>query len=336
MRRGDEHRADQAERAASCGAPFTPGPADEDQTAWLLTFSDLVLQLFAFVLVAAVLGGAGALSHATPPPVVTTAPPAAEHTAEETDFPPRIVALRRHPETAARKDVSPASPPVAASEPLESQAATVALPATTTQPDPEPVVAEATATEPVVALPTVPPPPAEAAAPATDTHLSREPEKASDVSHLLAAGRYLKSLIAEQRKEDVVRVIVGDAEVVVSLEDKIGFTSGSAELRPEARQIVDDLRALVGAMPEVRVEVAGHTDDVPIHNSLFPSNLELSLARAARVAHEIGSADASLEARTLAAGFGEHRPIASNLDARGRAQNRRVEIRLLLGEPSTS
>jgi flagellar motor protein MotB len=60
----------------------------------------------------------------------------------------------------------------------------------------------------------------------------------------------------------------------------------------------------------------------------FPSNLELSLARAAAVAQEIALGSADLRARTFARGFGEQRPIASNGDAEGRARNRRVEIRL--------
>ncbi len=76
------------------------------------------------------------------------------------------------------------------------------------------------------------------------------------------------------------------------------------------------------------IEVAGHTDATPVHSRRFPSNLELSLARAAQVAHAIAGGDAALASRVVAIGYGEHRAIASNDDPAGRAKNRRVELRL--------
>jgi chemotaxis protein MotB len=80
---------------------------------------------------------------------------------------------------------------------------------------------------------------------------------------------------------------------------------------------------------DLAVEVAGHTDDVPVHGGVFHSNLDLSLARAARVAHELAADDTRLATRIFAAGYGAQRPVASNADADGRARNRRVEIRLV-------
>jgi chemotaxis protein MotB len=84
----------------------------------------------------------------------------------------------------------------------------------------------------------------------------------------------------------------------------------------------------VAVRPDLAIEVAGHTDDVPVHGA-FSSNLDLSLARASRVAHELAAGDEALAARIFASGYGELRPVAANDDAEGRARNRRVEVRLV-------
>jgi flagellar motor protein MotB len=66
-----------------------------------------------------------------------------------------------------------------------------------------------------------------------------------------------------------------------------------------------------------------------LHAGAFHSNLELSLARAARVARELAAGDAELTGRIFASGYGAARPVASNDDLDGRARNRRVELRLV-------
>ena len=116
--------------------------------------------------------------------------------------------------------------------------------------------------------------------------------------------------------------------MVVKIGELAGFGPGSADPSPAMRPLLGELRALVGAATDLHVEVSGHTDDVPISTAAFPSNLELSLARASRVASELAGSDATLRARVSAAGYAEQRPIASNAAPEGRARNRRVEIRL--------
>jgi len=223
-----------------------PPPLDEDQTAWLLTFSDLVLQLFAFVMVAVVLGNARQIPR-----------PAAE------------------PKPAAEWPIVP-------------------------------VAAAQDAPAPATPAPPVPPPPA------------AEPQVQG-----------LREHIEDALHADGVSVTVRDSDVVVSLSDRISFPSGSADLLPTALPLLGRIGALAAALPDCNVEVAGHTDDVPIHTGAFPSNLELSLARAARVVRELAIASPGLEGRMIATGFGEHRPLVANADAEGRAQNRRVEIRFI-------
>jgi len=89
---------------------------------------------------------------------------------------------------------------------------------------------------------------------------------------------------------------------------------------------------LLAEHPELKIEVAGHTDNVPIRpdaRSRFASNWELSTARALAAIHFL-TEKAGLDPRRVGAiGYGEYRPIADNTTAEGRAKNRRIEIAIL-------
>jgi chemotaxis protein MotB len=116
----------------------------------------------------------------------------------------------------------------------------------------------------------------------------------------------------------------------VNMAQEILFRLGSARLNPEGQRVLRTVALRLENLPN-RIEVQGHTDDLPIHGQLarrFPSNWELGGARAARVLQlfvEVGLEPARLHATS----FGATRPIASNETAEGRARNRRIEIRLL-------
>jgi len=105
------------------------------------------------------------------------------------------------------------------------------------------------------------------------------------------------------------------------------FDSGSAKLKPEGvkklKQLSADLKAKAGADKDIRIE--GHTDDRPIHTAQFPSNWELSSARANAVVRELHDDGINGE-QLLAVGYGASRPAAPNTSAESRAKNRRVEI----------
>ena len=105
------------------------------------------------------------------------------------------------------------------------------------------------------------------------------------------------------------------------------FDSGSAKLKPEGvkklKQLSADLKAKAGADKDIRIE--GHTDDRPIHTAQFPSNWELSSARANAVVRELHDDGINGE-QLLAVGYGSSRPAAPNTSAESRAKNRRVEI----------
>ncbi|MBI4773748.1 MAG: OmpA family protein [Deltaproteobacteria bacterium] len=133
---------------------------------------------------------------------------------------------------------------------------------------------------------------------------------------------------------DNLHVKAKDGDIRISLTGGSTFDSGSAEIKPETAPILEKIAGFLNQR-EGEVVIAGHTDNVPISNSIFKSNLELSVGRSAAVAQFFisrGSVDAG---RIATMGFGEHRPIAANDTPDGRENNRRVEIVLTkLPDPS--
>lgn len=115
-----------------------------------------------------------------------------------------------------------------------------------------------------------------------------------------------------------------DRGLIVSLAEAGFFAPGEAELSPEAIVAVDAIAASLGDAG-VPVRVEGHTDSTPISNSRFPSNWELSTARASRVLARLTESGIAPE-RLSAAGYGGFQPVADNAAPEGRARNRRVDV----------
>jgi chemotaxis protein MotB len=117
--------------------------------------------------------------------------------------------------------------------------------------------------------------------------------------------------------------------VEVEIRTDILFPSGVATLSTQAEQVLQQLAQTLKPFPNpIRVE--GHTDNRPISTKAFPSNWELSSARAASVVHLFSSAGID-PARLAVIGLGEHRPVQSNATAEGRNANRRVLLVILSG-----
>ncbi len=107
--------------------------------------------------------------------------------------------------------------------------------------------------------------------------------------------------------------------------NNILFSSGRADLNPEAEPVLQAVGAVLHSMPnEVRIE--GHTDNVPINTPLFPSNWELSASRAIAVATFFIERSGFDPAHVAAVGYGEYRPLADNSQRETRALNRRIDI----------
>jgi len=113
--------------------------------------------------------------------------------------------------------------------------------------------------------------------------------------------------------------------VLLELKDNLFFDSGRADIRIDGIPLLDKLAQLLNEIPN-DVTVEGHTDNLPINTVAFPTNWELSAARAARVVRYF-TENKALDARRFAAmGYGEHRPVATNATAEGRSKNRRVVL----------
>jgi chemotaxis protein MotB len=125
--------------------------------------------------------------------------------------------------------------------------------------------------------------------------------------------------------KDVHTAIEQRGLVIRVLTDSLLFPSGSATLDPQGLPLLAEIASLLNVDAIHPIAVEGNTDNVPIHSSLFPSNWELSTARASMVVRFLISKGVTPQ-RLSAAGYADLRPIASNATAQGRALNRRVEI----------
>jgi DNA-binding response OmpR family regulator/flagellar motor protein MotB len=116
--------------------------------------------------------------------------------------------------------------------------------------------------------------------------------------------------------------------LVISLQEFGFFDSGSANIKPESMAALDRIASIL-AIRTYKLRIEGHTDNIPIHTSEIASNWELSTARATELVRLLIVRHRFAPERLAAAGYAEYHPVASNLTAQGRAQNRRVDIVIL-------
>jgi len=150
-----------------------------------------------------------------------------------------------------------------------------------------------------------------------------------------------QTLESQQKLEAEMRAALESKDVTISrlkgrlnieILDRVMFNSGEAVLKPEGIQVLEKIAKVLSENPQRQVLVIGHTDNVPIKPSArdkFPSNWELSTARATaavRFLCENGKIDPR---RIGVVGYGEYRPIADNSTEEGRAKNRRIAIVIL-------
>lgn len=134
----------------------------------------------------------------------------------------------------------------------------------------------------------------------------------------------VKKFIKEAEMEDMMSAELDERGVVIRIKGHILFRSGAAELREEGPKALGPVVKLAESMAH-QLSIQGHTDDRPIHTSQYPSNWELSTARAVATMRHLVSEGLNPE-RMNVAGYADMRPLAPNTTAEGRAQNRRVEF----------
>jgi chemotaxis protein MotB len=145
---------------------------------------------------------------------------------------------------------------------------------------------------------------------------------------------HIQTLVRQwAREHDLTKIVKADIEerglVVRLLTDNVLFGSGQGSLQPTALPLLGEIAKLLAAPDIVNpVRVEGNTDDRPIHSAQYPSNWELSSARADAVL-EFLLQRGVVPTRLSAVGYGDVNPIAKNTTATGRAANRRVDIVIL-------
>ncbi|MBN2887371.1 MAG: flagellar motor protein MotD [Chromatiaceae bacterium] len=119
--------------------------------------------------------------------------------------------------------------------------------------------------------------------------------------------------------------------IEIEIKTSLLFQSGSAILEPDSLPVLEEVAGVL-ARGKGRIHVEGHTDNLPIGNSIYPSNWELSSGRAATVVNLFAQNGVDPR-RMVAIGYGEFQPLADNATAEGRARNRRVAVVILPGPP---
>ena len=157
-------------------------------------------------------------------------------------------------------------------------------------------------------------------------------EKENREKELLAAQDTYGELIDKMRSEisrGEVTISELQGKLTVNLVEKILFDSGSADIKSGGKEVLSKVGTILNDVKDKEIRVEGYSDNLPISprlKSIYPSNWELSSARAISVVQFLRTTLNVPGERLSASGFAEFRPIADNSTPEGRAQNRRIQI----------
>ena len=128
---------------------------------------------------------------------------------------------------------------------------------------------------------------------------------------------------------DSLSTKLNQSQLMITISDNALFASGQAVVKDESRQLAKSISTMLQQFPDYDVLVQGHTDNIPISNSSYSSNWDLSVARSLQFM-KILLLNPNLDpVKFSPIGYGEYHPIAENTTAVGRAKNRRVEVSIL-------
>jgi len=159
-------------------------------------------------------------------------------------------------------------------------------------------------------------------APKDTTPQLEEPVKTSD--ELAQISDLVTEKFSQLIDEQLIQVSSNELWLQIELKDSILFASGNADPSAQAMVIFDEISRILKNYSNP-IQVEGFTDNVPINSARYPTNWELSSARASAIVKILASKGIAPE-RLAAVGYGEFQPVASNATPEGRAQNRRVAI----------
>jgi chemotaxis protein MotB len=134
----------------------------------------------------------------------------------------------------------------------------------------------------------------------------------------------IEDMLSDFVDQELVDVTFSEDRVIINMKDKMLFPSASAHLSRAAVNALRNISRVLNTVPN-QIQVEGNTDNRPINTEEFPSNWELSAARAASVVHLMTRMGIKPQ-RMSAIGYAEHRPVADNSTESGRSKNRRVSL----------
>lgn len=142
----------------------------------------------------------------------------------------------------------------------------------------------------------------------------------------------LVKTMEEEIETGEVRISQLQGQLTVNLVEKILFESGSPDLKAQGLEVLQRVGKILETIEGKDIRVEGHTDNIPISSRLkeqFPSNWELSTARAVNVVHFLQKKIGIAGEKLSACGFSQYQPVSDNRSPSGRAQNRRIQIVLV-------
>lgn len=161
----------------------------------------------------------------------------------------------------------------------------------------------------------------------------KQQQAIEEQAHMTEVASNLLDVMAPLVKEGKVRVTQSRRGVSIEINANVLFAEGQAVLEPQSLTVLRAVAQHLSKEP-FNLEITGHTDNIPIRNSVFASNWELSAMRATSVVRLLAE-NGIAPARLFAIGREASQPIASNQTPEGRARNRRVELMILSGLPDT-
>ncbi len=162
--------------------------------------------------------------------------------------------------------------------------------------------------------------------PAADTPIKRKTSRKN--KKMIKQVQALMKFVKEQKLEGELKIKLTKGGVGIRISDPNFFDLGKADLKPQSKPILDKIIEIAKTV-DYPIRIEGHTDDLPIHNTFFKSNWDLSTARALTILKYFQNSGKIDPHRLEAVGMGEYHPLVPNTTPENRAKNRRVEIYIL-------
>ncbi|MFC4557773.1 flagellar motor protein MotB [Virgibacillus kekensis] len=162
-----------------------------------------------------------------------------------------------------------------------------------------------------------------------EEHKEEADKNVQELMQLTALQERINKYISNNNLTKSIETSLSGEGLYITITNDISFESGSAEVKGKGKDIAKDVSNFLYTDPPHEIVISGHTDDIPIHDSVYKSNWELSVMRAVNFMRIVLQNDKLEPKRFSAKGFGEHNPLVPNTSKENRAKNRRVEVLIL-------